>query len=72
MFRNQAYYTANIEDDHIPFNERGVPILHVISAPFPSVWHKITDNESSLNFPAIKNLNTIFRTFLVDYLHLTL
>lgn len=33
--------TARISDDHVPFLERGVPIVHVIPWPFPRVWHKI-------------------------------
>ena len=31
-----------IGDDHVPFLERGVSILHIIPEPFPSVWHKLT------------------------------
>jgi hypothetical protein len=31
-----------IEDDHIPFIRHGVNILHIITNPFPSVWHKLT------------------------------
>lgn len=30
-----------IEDDHVPFLRRGVPILHLIATPFPKVWHTI-------------------------------
>ena len=30
-----------ISDDHIPFLRLGVTILHVISSPFPHVWHTI-------------------------------
>lgn len=32
---------GGIEDDHIPFLRRGVPILHLIPAPFPPVWHSV-------------------------------
>ncbi|CAG8579469.1 4005_t:CDS:2 [Paraglomus brasilianum] len=28
-----------IEDDHVPFLQRGVPVIHLISWPFPHVWH---------------------------------
>lgn len=28
-----------IGDDHVPFLQRGVSILHLIPEPFPSVWH---------------------------------
>ena len=30
-----------VEDDHIPFMKLGVDILHVISNPFPRVWHTL-------------------------------
>ncbi|KAG5638987.1 hypothetical protein H0H81_008208 [Sphagnurus paluster] len=30
-----------IGDDHVPFLERGVSILHLIPEPFPRVWHTI-------------------------------
>lgn len=32
---------GGIQDDHIPFVQRGVNILHVIANPFPKVWHTI-------------------------------
>ena len=34
---NQGY----IGDDHLPFLKRGISILHVISEPFPYVWHTL-------------------------------
>jgi glutaminyl-peptide cyclotransferase len=30
-----------IGDDHIPFLNRGVSILHLIANPFPRVWHRL-------------------------------
>lgn len=33
-------YAGMIDDDHRPFLEKGVPVLHVIPNPFPHVWHK--------------------------------
>lgn len=32
---------AGIEDDHIPFLAKGVPVVHLISVPFPKVWHTL-------------------------------
>ena len=29
--------------------ERGVPILHLIASPFPSVWHTQADNLAALD-----------------------
>jgi glutaminyl-peptide cyclotransferase len=31
-----------IGDDHTPFLSRGVSVLHVITSPFPRVWHKLS------------------------------
>ena len=32
---------GHIGDDHVPFVKRGVSVLHIISNPFPSVWHTL-------------------------------
>jgi len=57
-----------VEDDHIPFLQRGVPIMHLISVPFPSVWHTPADNESILDNDTIANLASIIRVFVAQYL----
>jgi len=67
---NPNFLPAGIEDDHIPFKRRGVPILHLIAYPFPKEWHKIGDNRSSLDFTRIANLNKILRVFVAEYLHM--
>jgi hypothetical protein len=30
-----------VGDDHLPFLQRGVSVLHLIPEPFPHVWHNI-------------------------------
>lgn len=32
---------GRIDDDHRPFLEKGVNVLHVIASPFPQVWHTL-------------------------------
>lgn len=59
-----------VADDHVPFVERGVPALHLIAAPFPSVWHTVNDNESCLDYATINDLNVILRVLTAEYLHL--
>lgn len=63
-------FNARIEDDHIPFLERGVPIIHLIPSPFPTVWHKITDDRKAIDMFTVENLNKIMRVFVIEYLHL--
>jgi len=67
IFQNRRG-SGGIEDDHIPFKQRGVPILHLISSPFPSVWHTSNDDIRSLDFAKIANLNKIMRVFVAEYL----
>lgn len=69
IFQARQHY-GGIEDDHIPFLQRGVDILHLIPSPFPTVWHKPSDNRDALHFPTISNLNKVFRLFVARYLHL--
>jgi hypothetical protein len=64
MFVDSPRYSG-IEDDHIPFLKRGIPILHLIPSPFPRVWHKAEDDEKHLDMITIMNLNKVFRAFLV-------
>jgi glutaminyl-peptide cyclotransferase len=59
---------AAVEDDHMPFLHRGVPIMHVIPVPFPSVWHTPADNESALDYNTIEALNSVIRVFVARYL----
>jgi glutaminyl-peptide cyclotransferase len=69
IFQARQQY-GGVEDDHIPFLQRGVGILHLIPSPFPSVWHTDNDNKEALDFKTIENLNKVFRLFVARYLHL--
>lgn len=60
----------SIEDDHIPFLDRGVPILHLISVPFPNKWHTLEDTCENVNFDSVDNLNKILRVFVAHYFKL--
>uniref|UniRef100_A0A8C8YML5 Glutaminyl-peptide cyclotransferase n=1 Tax=Prolemur simus TaxID=1328070 RepID=A0A8C8YML5_PROSS len=59
-----------IQDDHVPFLRRGVPVLHLIPSPFPEVWHTMDDNEENLDESTVDNLNKIIQVFVSEYLHL--
>ncbi|KAI8788452.1 hypothetical protein BgiMline_007785 [Biomphalaria glabrata] len=61
---------GGIEDDHVPFMRRGVEVLHLISTPFPSVWHQPQDDWSHLDFNLIDDFSRIFRVFVSNLLHL--
>ncbi len=61
---------GGIEDDHLPFLHAGVPILHIIPSPFPSVWHKMSDDVKALDYPTMHAWCMIFRLAVAEYLGL--
>lgn len=70
-FRDQSG-GGGIEDDHIPFLLRGVPILHMIPHPFPEVWHTPRDNRDAVDLATVDNLMKILRVFVASYLRLNM
>ncbi|XP_006901303.1 PREDICTED: glutaminyl-peptide cyclotransferase-like protein isoform X2 [Elephantulus edwardii] len=70
MYFQPGEAPGSVEDDHVPFLRRGVPVLHLISTPFPAVWHTPADSEANLHPPTVHNLSRILAVFLAEYLGL--
>lgn len=64
------FYLGPVQDDHIPFLHRGVPVLHIIATPFPQFWHTLDDDEENMHRPTVENLTKILAIFLTEYLGL--
>ncbi|CAK5277295.1 unnamed protein product [Mycena citricolor] len=61
---------GGIGDDHVPFLQKGVDVLHLISSPFPNVWHTVRDDASALHLPTLRRWNIMMRVFFAEYLNL--
>jgi len=59
-----------IEDDHVPFLKRGVPVFHVIPMQFPEVWHQVTDDGTAVDLGTLDDFSRIMKVFLVEYFDL--
>ncbi|KAL4077265.1 hypothetical protein V8B97DRAFT_2081209 [Scleroderma yunnanense] len=59
-----------IGDDHVPFLQKGVNVLHIIPHTFPAVWHTLQDDASALDIPTMRRWNLILRVFMCEYLGL--
>ncbi|KAL6413352.1 hypothetical protein AUP68_02861 [Ilyonectria robusta] len=57
-----------VDDDHRPFMERGVDILHIIPSPFPKVWHKMEDDGEHLDLPTTRDWAKITTAFVVEWM----
>ena len=59
-----------IGDDHVPFIERGVDVLHIIPARFPHVWHKITDDGEHLDMQTCEDWAVVTTAFAAEWMDL--
>ncbi|KPM45888.1 hypothetical protein AK830_g648 [Neonectria ditissima] len=57
-----------VDDDHRPFMERGVEILHIIPSPFPKVWHKMEDDAEHLDLATVRDWARITTAFVVEWM----
>ncbi len=64
-----SFIPASIQDDHLPFMARGVPILHLIPK-FPDVWHTINDDGEHLDMPTVRDLAKIVTAFALEWLEM--
>lgn len=56
-----------MQDDHVPFYKRGVPVLSLLASPFPSVWHTIDDNYNAIDFPKTRQILHTIEKFVSNY-----
>ncbi|XP_051537023.1 glutaminyl-peptide cyclotransferase-like [Myxocyprinus asiaticus] len=71
----QSYFRKDVnmgpvEDDHLPFLERGVPVLHMIATPFPSFLHTMEDTGDQIHSHTVENLTKVLVVFLAEYFRL--
>ncbi|XP_072517849.1 glutaminyl-peptide cyclotransferase [Salminus brasiliensis] len=71
----QTYFRKDVTkdpviDDHMPFLQRGVPVLHMIATPFPSHWHTVEDTADKVHGHTVENLTKVLVVFLAEYLGL--
>lgn len=67
---NDHFQSYVMQDDHIPFIARGVHVLHLIPARFPSVWHTINDDAEHLDIPTVEDWALLTTVFAAEYMEL--
>jgi len=55
---------TEVEDDYIPFKEKGVKYLHLIPYPFPKQHHKNIDTYENLNWDYIETFTKVLFEYL--------
>lgn len=67
MFKGRFVPLDFVEDDHVPFKKRGVPILSLLAHPFPKVWHTVEDNYKAIDFPKTRRVLHVLEEFVANY-----
>ena len=66
------FLSTVMQDDHVPFIDRGVDVLHLIPIPFPSVWHNTggVDDGEALDGGAVQDWAVLVSAFAAEWLEL--
>ena len=67
---NDWWLGGAIEDDHIPFMDRGVDVLHLIPTPFPRVWHNREDDGDHLDLATVADWSILITGFMAEWMEL--
>ncbi|XP_001352701.3 glutaminyl-peptide cyclotransferase-like protein [Drosophila pseudoobscura] len=68
LFQKLKDHDTDLPDDHYPFLDEGVPVIHLAPYRYPQVWHTAADNAAHLHWPTVLNMNSIIRQFVHEYL----
>jgi hypothetical protein len=67
---SKAWAGGFVQDDHVPFMQRGVDILHIIPSPFPRVWHEMIDDGEHLDIPTVEDWALLVTAFVAEWMDL--
>jgi hypothetical protein len=66
-----VWFGGFIGDDHQPFQERGVEVLHIIPNPFPmDVWHRMEDDGEHLDLDTVADWTKLMVAFVAEWMEL--
>ena len=64
FFPADSGFKHGVDDDHKPWLDRNVSVLHLIPVPFPSVWHTVEDDASAVDSDTVHDLLLVFEEFV--------
>ena len=64
------FYPSGMGDDHVPFLQRGVEVLHLIPGNFPDVWHTMSDDGEHLDLDVVEDWAKLITAFSAEWMEL--
>ncbi|XP_034105431.1 glutaminyl-peptide cyclotransferase-like [Drosophila albomicans] len=68
LFYKLKSHDTDMYDDHYPFLNASVPVMHVVPHTYPDVWLQDDDNIQNLHWPSVHNVNAILTRFIYEYI----
>nr|XP_017089915.2 glutaminyl-peptide cyclotransferase [Drosophila bipectinata] len=59
---------SDVQDDHIPFTQRQVPVIHLIATDYPAFWHLPEDVELNVDYNTTEQVGQVLKMFIMEYL----
>lgn len=67
IFVHKKQFNFRVEDDHIPFLRRNVPIVHLIPVPFPPFWHSAGDTVDKVDLDTLITIQSVLEYTILAY-----
>jgi Zn-dependent M28 family amino/carboxypeptidase len=55
-----------VEDDHLPFLRKGIPVINLIQQPFPAVWHTTSDTPEHVSAASLQQVGDVLVEVVYD------
>ena len=55
-----------IEDDHIPFAQRGLPVINLIDFENLATWHQPSDSLANLDLSSIEKVSRLATNLVIE------
>jgi hypothetical protein len=59
--------TAGVNDDHLPFLRRGIPVIDIIQSPFPDYWHTVEDTIDKCSVASLDQVGRVVNRVVYTY-----
>jgi Zn-dependent M28 family amino/carboxypeptidase len=56
-----------VNDDHLPFLRRGIPVIDIIQSPFPDYWHTVEDTIDKCSVASLDQVGRVVNRVVYTY-----
>lgn len=61
-------FGSYVEDDHVPFLKKGIPVVNLVQYPFPHYWHTTADTLDKCSAESLQQIGDLLNAFIYTQL----